>query len=272
MKLPKGLMKLIRRLSTVCLRIPERGADVISILLASAGINIITSAQGSDTVVLTLVSGFVVSCSGIAAILLKYRIATIRKSVSSEVEKQIEALEQAEREKREAPKQKSEKAILDSNIADFLDNSSDSVAVERNVLVMMVSVVIGVALYSWAVCSVSGDDLRLLQHIETAKTKVISLGNEVARLTSESTAISERVEVLGRQTEAQSAESEAIILSELKNLNSGIENSVEQLRADIAIAIKYQEVSKKRRGSLQLMDALVSPPRVPNPSVDGALR
>ncbi|MBN1589459.1 MAG: hypothetical protein JW888_08085 [Pirellulales bacterium] len=128
-------MRIQNRLVRAWLRIPERGIDVISILLASSGINLLTSALGATHSIAFLISGFAVTTAAVMVILLKHYSSLIRKTLEYNVNSDREALQQLFENggDGEKPQPRTTLDYLDSAISEFLEESPEARRVVRGV-------------------------------------------------------------------------------------------------------------------------------------------
>lgn len=280
-------MHLTKRLAQAWLRVPERGVDIISILLASTGINIVTAAPGNAHAVVVLLSGLAITCAGIATIMLKYRTRSIWLSVESKLETDKEAavkyLETGATGTK--PEPKSSATHLTDTISDFLEHSPDSGSVTRNLLLATILALAGLVAAFWPVFAPQRpEENKVQQQLEAIEKTVQSLNHEIARVSSESATSTKRIaaQTLAvnelkeagtnliirlehhdsdtKQIEQRSAnalkEAETNLIVRLENQNLHAQKSLEELRLQLRELVKSVEVSKE--GETNVITALES--------------
>jgi len=236
-------MKPSKRLAAAWLRIPERGVDILSILLAGAGINLITAVPANPHAVVFLFAGLAITIAAVIVFLLKHRADGIWRSVESNLHKSQDELNEFLKSggKLMQPKLKTSSELLTEAIVDFMDYSPDSVSVTRHVLLASVLVAAGIAA---TVCVSlpfgSSEEDKNQQKQEVFANTLKSVQNQIDHLSSDFKLRSKAMELQLQQfTENQTNQ-----FTNVDKQNGRIESEIQQLRSDIstlANSLKVQE-------------------------------
>lgn len=181
-------MNASKRLARVWLRIPERGVDVISILLASAGINLVTMAPNGRQPGIAMLSGSAVIVAGVLAAILKDRAASIRSTVNSRIEADDDAVQRylSGDGGGEKPSPRSRAQHLKATVSDFLQGSPEAASVGRNVMLIAVFSLAGITIAFWPLVVPDRreeDKAReRAESIETMRRRLASLEEEFDRV------------------------------------------------------------------------------------------
>lgn len=221
-----------RQIASIWLRIPERGVDVLSIILASTGVNVATSSPGSHHALTVLLSGLAITASGVVMMLLKYRAAMIWRSVESRIDADRESVRRyVANEGIPRPATKSLSTHLKETIADVIEHSAESGPVVRSVLASVVLAGVGMAFAFWPVfVPESGGKAEVGIRLNAIDEAQVRLEHDIRKMSQSIAACSTSVEL---QTAAAMGFQEQL-MQQLVDHQLRIEREMDQIREGLA--------------------------------------